>query len=150
MNTTTADYLHAGDSTIRVVVYPKDGGYCAEVPAIPAIFAKGNTKEEAFENIESELRAGIRACKDRGHAIPWHPEGEESMIRTVTIKQEDMPCPSWIFTTQRDSLQNVQWFGDVQYKEKPTSTGMHPLEKCLVFLAVGACVWAWAALYFYS
>lgn len=98
--THTTNYLHLSDHLIKVVVFPADdggGGYQAAVPSIPGIVSQGNTQEEAFANIEDALRTTIQSYKDDNQQIPWHPEGEASMIRKVEVAAEDMPLPVYSF-----------------------------------------------------
>lgn len=98
--THTTNYLHLSSHLIKVVVFPADdggGGYWAMVPSIPGIASQGDTIEEAFANIEDALRTTIQSYKDDNQQIPWHPEGEASMIREVEVAVEDMPLPIYNF-----------------------------------------------------
>lgn len=52
----------------------EEGGYWAEVPALPGCFSQGESIEEAVKNIRESIEAHIEALKEEGQEIP--EEGE--------------------------------------------------------------------------
>jgi len=52
----------------------EDGGYWAEVPALPGCFSQGETIEETIKNIREAIESHIEALKEDGQEIP--EEGE--------------------------------------------------------------------------
>jgi predicted RNase H-like HicB family nuclease len=47
---------------LKVVLYPEDeGGYSAEVPALPGCFSQGDTLEEALANIKEAAECWLDA-----------------------------------------------------------------------------------------
>ncbi|MCP2604776.1 type II toxin-antitoxin system HicB family antitoxin [Candidatus Aminicenantes bacterium AH-873-B07] len=52
----------------------EEGGYWAEVPALPGCFSQGETIEETMKNIREAIESHIEALKEDGQEIP--EEGE--------------------------------------------------------------------------
>lgn len=52
----------------------EEGGYWAEVPALPGCFSQGESIEETVKNIRESIEAHIEALKEEGQEIP--EEGE--------------------------------------------------------------------------
>ncbi len=47
---------------VRVVIHPaEEGGFWAEVPALPGCITEGDTREEAIKNIREAIRLYLRA-----------------------------------------------------------------------------------------
>ena len=40
---------------LKVVIHPEDGGYWAEVPALPGCYSQGSTMEEMLANIREAI-----------------------------------------------------------------------------------------------
>lgn len=52
----------------------EEGGYWAEVPALPGCYSQGEAIEETVKNIREAIEAHIEALKEEGQEIP--EEGE--------------------------------------------------------------------------
>jgi len=52
----------------------EEGGYWAEVPALPGCYSQGESIEETVKNIREAIEAHIEALKEEGQDIP--EEGE--------------------------------------------------------------------------
>ena len=54
-----------------VLIYQsEEGGFWAEVPALPGCYSQGETIEEAMENIKEAIEAHILALKEDREEIP--------------------------------------------------------------------------------
>jgi predicted RNase H-like HicB family nuclease len=54
-----------------VVLHPaEEGGYWAEVPALPGCFSQGETVEEALRNIREAIESHLIALKAEGKQPP--------------------------------------------------------------------------------
>lgn len=54
-----------------VIMHPaEEGGFWAEVPALPGCFSQGETIEEALENIKEAIESHVIALRDEGEEIP--------------------------------------------------------------------------------
>jgi len=54
-----------------VLIYQsEEGGFWAEVPALPGCYSQGETIEETMENIKEAIEAHILALKEDGEEIP--------------------------------------------------------------------------------
>jgi predicted RNase H-like HicB family nuclease len=47
-----------------------DGGFVAEVPALPGCISQGDTRDEAMANIREAIQAYIEDCVKAGEALP--------------------------------------------------------------------------------
>lgn len=52
----------------------EEGGYWAEVPALPGCFSQGETVEEALRNVCEAIESQLWALKEEGEEVP--EEGE--------------------------------------------------------------------------
>ena len=50
---------------IRVIVHEEDGGYWAEVPALPGCFTQADTREELLANIRDAAEGWLEVAADR-------------------------------------------------------------------------------------
>jgi len=57
----------------------EEGGYWAEVPALPGCFSQGETVEEAVKNVREAIEAHLQALREEGQEIPG--EGEVLLAR---------------------------------------------------------------------
>jgi len=57
----------------------EEGGYWAEVPALPGCFSRGETVEEALKNVREAIEAHLQALREEGQEIPG--EGELLLAR---------------------------------------------------------------------
>lgn len=57
-----------------IVHKAEEGGYWAEVPALPGCFSQGETVEEALENVREAIESHLLALEEEGQEIP--EEGE--------------------------------------------------------------------------
>jgi predicted RNase H-like HicB family nuclease len=48
----------------------EEGGYWAEVPALPGCFSQGETIEQALANIKEAIELHIEGLKEEGQEIP--------------------------------------------------------------------------------
>ncbi len=48
----------------------EEGGYWAEVPALPGCFSQGETVEKTLENIKEAIDLHIESLKEEGQEIP--------------------------------------------------------------------------------
>ncbi|MBI4491916.1 MAG: type II toxin-antitoxin system HicB family antitoxin [Chloroflexi bacterium] len=65
---------------VLVIHRAEEGGYWAEVPALPGCFAQGETLEELLEDARGAIEAHLEALREDGQAAP-----EETMIATVRV-----------------------------------------------------------------
>ena len=49
----------------------EEGGYWAEVPALPGCFSQGETIDEALENVREAIKLHVESLKEEGQEIPW-------------------------------------------------------------------------------
>jgi len=57
----------------------EEGGYWAEVPALPGCFSQGETVEEVLKNVREAIEAHLQALREEGREIPG--EGEVLLAR---------------------------------------------------------------------
>ena len=57
----------------------EEGGYWAEVPALPECYSQGETMEEALANIKEAIEAHLQALREEGQEFPG--EGEVLLAR---------------------------------------------------------------------
>jgi predicted RNase H-like HicB family nuclease len=63
---------------IKVIVHEEDGGYWAEVPALPGCFSQGDTLEELQENIKEAIEGYLSVpCEE--------PVTEEARIIEIAV-----------------------------------------------------------------
>ena len=48
----------------------EEGGYWAEVPALPGCYSQGETVEEAMKNLREAVESHVEALKEDGQRIP--------------------------------------------------------------------------------
>jgi predicted RNase H-like HicB family nuclease len=53
-----------------IIHIAEEGGYWAEVPALPGCFSQGETVEETLENIKEAIDLHIESLKEEGREIP--------------------------------------------------------------------------------
>ena len=61
----------------------EEGGFWAEVPALPGCYSQGETIEETMENAKEAIEAHILALKEEGEKIPTE---EEFVIGRVKVE----------------------------------------------------------------
>lgn len=55
----------------RVLVEPEeDGGYVAEVPALPGCISQGASRQEALENVKEAISGYLESLEAHGEPIP--------------------------------------------------------------------------------
>jgi predicted RNase H-like HicB family nuclease len=67
-----------------------DGGYVAKMPALPQVFAPGDTPEDALENIEEVARLVLEVMVFNGEAIPDDSPCDDGVILEFKINPEDL------------------------------------------------------------
>jgi len=66
-----------------ILIYKaEEGGFWAEVPALPGCYSQGETIEETVRNIKEAIEAHILALKEEGEEIPTR---EKFVIGRVKI-----------------------------------------------------------------
>ena len=66
-----------------VIFHPaEEGGYWAEVPALPGCYSQGETVEETLSNVKEAIEAHIEALKEDGQEIP---QEEEVILSRVKV-----------------------------------------------------------------
>jgi len=54
-----------------VILHPEEeGGYWAEVPALPGCYSQGDTVEKAMQNVQEAIECHLEALKADGKEIP--------------------------------------------------------------------------------
>jgi predicted RNase H-like HicB family nuclease len=61
----------------------EEGGFWAEVPALPGCYSQGETIEETMENAKEAIETHILALKEEGEKIPTE---EEFVIGRVKVE----------------------------------------------------------------
>jgi predicted RNase H-like HicB family nuclease len=65
----------------KVVIHKaEEGGYWAEVPAVPGCFSQGETVDELMENIHEALAACLKTLVEMGQ-----PVAEDVEVREVAV-----------------------------------------------------------------
>ena len=75
----TGAYLEGGMEYKVLIHKAEEGGYRAEVPALPGCFSQGETVEEALKNVREAIEAHLQALREEGQGIPG--EGEVLLAR---------------------------------------------------------------------
>ncbi|NOR78948.1 MAG: type II toxin-antitoxin system HicB family antitoxin [Methanophagales archaeon] len=66
-----------------VLVYrAEEGGFWAEVPALPGCYSQGETIEETLENVKEAIEAHLLALKEEREEVPTE---EEFVIGRVKV-----------------------------------------------------------------
>lgn len=54
-----------------VILHPaEEGGYWAEVPALPGCFSQGENLEETLDNVRQAIEAHLEGLKEEGQKFP--------------------------------------------------------------------------------
>ncbi len=68
-----------------VLVYKaEEGGYWAEVPALPGCYSQGETIEETMKNVKEAVEAHIIALKEEEEKVPAE---EDFIIARVNVAE---------------------------------------------------------------
>lgn len=62
-----------------------EGGFWAEVPALPGCLAQGETVEETLANVQEAAEAHLRALREEGKVVP---EEEGVLVARIRIGRE--------------------------------------------------------------
>jgi predicted RNase H-like HicB family nuclease len=58
-----------------ILVYKaEEGGFWAEVPALPGCYSQGETIEETMENVKEAIEAHLLALKEEREEVPTEKE----------------------------------------------------------------------------
>jgi predicted RNase H-like HicB family nuclease len=68
-----------------VIHKAEEGGYWAEVPALPGCFTQGETLEEVVSNLREAIEAHVAALRDDGQDIPVE---SEMVVGRVAVRGE--------------------------------------------------------------
>ena len=74
-------YIQKMEYTI-LVYKAEEGGFWAEVPALPGCYSQGETIEETMENVKEAIEAHLLALKEEREEIPTE---EEFVIGRVKV-----------------------------------------------------------------
>ncbi len=56
---------------IKAIIHPaEEGGYWAEVPALPGCFTDGETMEEIMANLQEAIQGWLEVANSRTHLSP--------------------------------------------------------------------------------
>mgnify|MGYP002622355379 FL=1 len=53
-----------------LVEQDEDGGFVAEVPALPGCLSQGETRSEALENIKDAIKGYLESLEKEGEPVP--------------------------------------------------------------------------------
>lgn len=54
-----------------VIMHPaEEGGYWAEIPALPGCYSQGETLEEVMENVKEAVESHVDALKQDNQVVP--------------------------------------------------------------------------------
>jgi predicted RNase H-like HicB family nuclease len=67
-----------------IIHQAEEGGYWAEVPALPGCYSQGETVEETLINVKEAVEAHIAALRDEGQEAPEEGEVIFSRIKVAT------------------------------------------------------------------
>ena len=67
-----------------VIQKAEEGGFWAEVPALPGYYSQGETVEETLENIREAIEGHVEALRQEGQGVP--PE-EDLIIGRVRVSE---------------------------------------------------------------
>ncbi len=66
---------------VKVVIHEaEEGGYWAEVPALPGCFSQGNTLEEITSNVKEAIEAHLLSAHDAGG-----PTGGKDRVLEIAV-----------------------------------------------------------------
>jgi predicted RNase H-like HicB family nuclease len=69
-----------------VLLHPAaEGGFWAEVPALPGCLAQGETVEETLANVQEAAEAHLQALRNEGRTVP---EEEGVLVARVRVGRE--------------------------------------------------------------
>jgi len=67
-----------------VIQKAEEGGFWAEVPALPGCYSQGETVEETMENIREAIEGHVEALRQEGQGIPLE---EDLIIGRVRVSK---------------------------------------------------------------
>ncbi len=67
-----------------VIQKAEEGGFWAEVPALPGCYSQGETVEETMENIREAIEGHVEALRQEGQGIPLE---EDLIIGRVRVSE---------------------------------------------------------------
>jgi predicted RNase H-like HicB family nuclease len=76
------------DHTYKVVIHPADpdeGGFWAEVPALPGCNSQGETYEQTIVNIKQAIEGYLRMLIKLGQPIPVDKQPKRTTIAAVKV-----------------------------------------------------------------
>jgi predicted RNase H-like HicB family nuclease len=76
------------EHTYSVVIHPaeqKEGGYWAEVPALPGCNSQGETYEQTIENVQQAIVGYLRMLTKLGEPIPVEKQPNASTVTAVKV-----------------------------------------------------------------
>jgi len=67
-----------------ILIYrAEEGGFWAEVPALPGCYSQGETIEDTMKNVKEAIEAHLMALKEEGEKIPAE---EEFVIGRIKVE----------------------------------------------------------------
>ncbi|KAF5081910.1 MULTISPECIES: type II toxin-antitoxin system HicB family antitoxin [Methanoculleus] len=67
-----------------VIQKAEEGGFWAEVPALPGCYSQGETVEETMENIREAIEGHVEALRQEGQGVPLE---EDLIIGRVRVSK---------------------------------------------------------------
>lgn len=67
-----------------VIQKAEEGGFWAEVPALPGCYSQGETVEKTMENIREAIEGHVEALRQEGQGIPLE---EDLIIGRVRVSE---------------------------------------------------------------
>jgi predicted RNase H-like HicB family nuclease len=67
-----------------VIQKAEEGGFWAEVPALPGCYSQGETVEETMENIREAIEGHVEALRQEGQGVPLE---EDLIIGRVRVSE---------------------------------------------------------------
>jgi len=67
-----------------ILIPEEEGGYSAEIPALPGCYTQGDTKEEAISMAKEAIELYLESCQAHNELIPQE-FGIESL--TITVRE---------------------------------------------------------------
>ncbi len=66
-----------------------EGGFWAEVPALPGCLAQGETVEETLTNMQEAAEAHLQALQDEGRTVPEEVGG---LVAWIRVREASAPA----------------------------------------------------------
>jgi predicted RNase H-like HicB family nuclease len=84
----TMNRISPSERAFTVVIHPgeaDEGGYWAEVPALPGCHSEGDTYAETLANVREAIECYIEALQQLGKPIPDEPQPHQVTRQAVKV-----------------------------------------------------------------